>query len=64
MKKYLYLLCLEKNYDVELGNNEETARATLEDIIDELVYLLESYGIDEDEILDYFKEHAEVKEAE
>ena len=62
MKKYL--LCLEKNYDVELGNNDVIAISTLEGIIDNLVYLLQSYGIGDDEILEQVKEQAEVKESD
>lgn len=62
MKKYL--LCLEKNYDVELGNNDVIAISTLEGIIDNLVYLLQSYGIEDDEILEQVKEQAEVEESD
>jgi len=62
MKKYL--LCLEKNYDVELGNNDVIAISTLEGIIDNLVYLLNCYGIGDDEILEQVKEQAEVKESD
>ena len=57
MKKYL--LCLEKNYDVELGNNDVIAISTLEGIIDNLVYLLQSYGVSDEEILEQVEEQAE-----
>ena len=59
-----YLLCLEKNYDVELGKNNGVVIGTLEGIIDNLVYLLQSYRIDEEEILDAFKEETDVVESE
>ena len=62
MKKYL--LCLEKNYDVELGNNDVIAISTLEGIIDNLVYLLQSYGVSDEEILEQVEEQAEVKESD
>lgn len=57
-----YLLCLDKNYDVKLGQNELIVRATLEGIIDNLVDLMRSYGIDEQEILERFKEETDVYE--
>ena len=59
-----YLLCLDKNYDVKLGQNELIVRATLEGIIDNLVDLMRSYGIDEQEILERFKEETDVVESE
>ena len=62
MKKYL--LCLEKNYDVELGNNDVIAISTLEGIIDNLVYLLQSYGVSDEEILEQVEEQADVKESD
>jgi hypothetical protein len=55
-----YLLCLEDNYDVELGNNDVIAISTLEGIIDNLVDLMRSYGIDEQEILERFKEETDI----
>lgn len=59
-----YLLCLEKNYDVELGKNNGVVIITLEGIIDNLVDLMRSYGIDEQEILEQFKEETDVVESE
>ena len=59
-----YLLCLEKNYDVELGKNNGVVIITLEGIIDNLVDLMRSYGIDEQEILERFKEETDVVESE
>ena len=62
MKKYL--LCLDKNYDIELSNHDEISISILEGIIDNLIYLLRSYGIDEQEILEQFEEQTEVAESE
>lgn len=59
-----YLLCLEKNHDVELGKNNGVVIVTLEGIIDRLVDLLHSYSIDDEEILDAFKEETDVVESE
>lgn len=59
-----YLLCLEKDYDVELGKNNGVVIVTLEGIIDRLVELLQSYRIDDEEILDAFKEETDVYERE
>lgn len=59
-----YLLCLEKNYDVELGKNNGVVIVTLEGIIDNLVYLLQSYGVEDEEILEQFKEETDVYERE
>lgn len=57
-----YLLCLDKSYDVELSNIDSVSISMLESIIDNLVYLLQSYGIEDEEILEQFKEETDVKE--
>ena len=57
-----YLLCLDKKYDVKLGQNGMIVRAILEGIIDNLVYLLQSYGIEDEEILEQFREQTDVYE--
>lgn len=57
-----YLLCLEKNYDVELGKNNGVVIITLEGIIDNLVDLLKNYGVEDEEILERFKEETDVYE--
>lgn len=59
-----YLLCLENNYDVELGKNNGVVISTLEGIIDNLVYLLQINGIEDEEILEQFREETEVVESE
>ena len=53
MKKYL--LCLEKQYDIELGEKDYECINNLETMLDNLVYLLQSYGIDDSEILEEIK---------
>lgn len=50
-----YLLCLENNYDVKLGNNDLIAISTLEEIIDNLIDLLQRYGIEDEDILEEFR---------
>ena len=59
-----YLLCLDKNYDIEILENcerfdKETRQQLtideLEGIIDDMKDLLQSYNIDDDEILDIFR---------
>ena len=59
-----YLLCLEKNYDVKLGINNNEVESTLEGIIDNLVYLLQSYGVEDEEILEQFREETDVYKRE
>ena len=58
-----YLLCLEdKRYDVKLGENELIVRSILEDIIDNLVDLLQRYGIEEEDILEEFRGATDIYE--
>ena len=60
-----YLLCLEeKRYDVELGKDERIARCVLENIIDNLVDLLQRYGIEDEEILEEFRGATDIYERE
>lgn len=46
-----YLLCLDKNYDIKISDYED-GRADLEQMLDNMIDLLRSYGIDDSEILD------------
>ena len=59
MKKYL--LCLDKQYNIELGNNESEVLNNLETMLDNLVYLLQSYGVDDDEILAEIENDTNIK---
>lgn len=64
MDKRIYMLCLEKKYDVILSNNNDLSFSILEGIIDNLVYLLQSYGIEDEEILEQIKDQTDVVESE
>ena len=59
MKKYL--LCLEKQYDITLGASENEALFNLETMLDNAIYLLQSYGVDDDEILQTIKDDTTIK---
>lgn len=50
MKKYL--LCLDKQYEIELGENTIEMRFNYDTMLDNLIYLLQSYGVDDAEILE------------
>lgn len=50
-----YLLCLDKNYDIELGQANIEVENNLETMLDNLIYLLQSYGVEDDEILQEIK---------
>lgn len=49
MKKYL--LCLDKQYDIEIGQVNCEIMDNLETMLDNLIYLLQSYGVEDAEIL-------------
>lgn len=59
MKKYL--LCLDKQYDIKLGENDSEVLNNLETMLDNLVYLLQSYGVDDDEILNEIKNDTSIE---
>lgn len=50
MKKYL--LCLDKQYDIELGDATSEMCFNYDTMLDNLIYLLQSYGVDDAEILE------------
>lgn len=50
MKKYL--LCLEKQYDIELGDATSEICFNYDTMLDNLIYLLQSYGVEDTEILE------------
>ena len=65
MKKYL--LCLDKQYDIELGDATSEICFNYETMLDNLINLLKSYGVEDAEILEEIIEDAtatikEVKE--
>lgn len=49
------LLCLEKNYNMGLNKNDNIAMSELESVIDSLIYLLQSYMVDDEEIINTIK---------
>lgn len=56
-----YLLCLDKQYNVKLGDNPITVINNLDTMLDNLVYLLQSYGIEDAEILEILKNDTTVE---
>ena len=56
-----YLLCLDKQYDVKLGDNPVTVINNLDTMLDNLVYLLQSYGVEDAEILETLKNDTTVE---
>lgn len=47
-----YLLCLDKQYEIELGENTIEMRFNYDTMLDNLIYLLQSYGVEDEEILE------------
>lgn len=46
-----YIMCLDNNYAVNFGcDNKDVVIMELEDMLDNAIYLLQSYGVDEEEI--------------
>ena len=64
MKKYL--LCLDKQYDIELGDATSEMCFNYDTMLDNLIYLLQSYGIEDADILEKIIEDttATIKEVE
>ena len=58
MKKYL--LVLDKNYDIELGQANVEVENNLETMLDNMINLLINYGADYDEILEEIKEDTSI----
>jgi hypothetical protein len=56
-----YLLCLDRQYNVKLGDNPITIMNNLDIMLDNLVYLLQSYGIEDAEILETLKNDTTVE---
>lgn len=50
MKKYL--LCLDKQYDITLGDATSEMCFNYDTMLDNLIYLLQSYGVEDAEILE------------
>ena len=58
-----YLLCLDKTYDVNLGN-DYAVKDNLMQMIDNLVYLLQKYSVDDDEILENIQSDLDIEISE
>lgn len=58
--KNAMLLCLDKNYNMYLNDNDRIATSELQSVIDSLLNLLQSYGVDDEEIIDYIKEDTDL----
>ena len=50
-----YYLSLDKNYNVDLGQVNAEIINNLETMLDNMIYLLQSYGVSEEEILEEIK---------
>lgn len=49
--KNIYIMCLDNNYEVKFeNNNKDITIMELESMLDNAIYLLQSYGVDEEEI--------------
>lgn len=55
-----YLLCLDRQYNIELGENNNVVFSNLEQMLDNLIYLLQTYGVDDDEILYEIKQDTSI----
>ena len=55
-----FLICLDEKYNLFLGNNNDMILFNYETIIDNLVDLLKTYGIEDKEILEKIKDDTEI----
>ena len=55
-----FLICLDEKYNLFLGNNNDMILFNYETIIDNLVDLLKTYGIEDEEILEKIKDDTEI----
>ena len=55
------LLCLNNQYELLVNENDKLAVIELEDTIDSLLYLLKSYGIEDEEIIDTIKNETDLE---
>lgn len=56
-----YLLCLDKNYEIELGDATSEMCFNYDTMLDNLIYLLQSYGIEDAEILEEIQKDTTIK---
>ena len=55
-----FLLCLDEKYNLFLGNNNDMILFNYETMIDNLVDLLKTYGIEDAEILEKIKDDTDI----
>ena len=55
-----FLICLDKKYNLFLGNNNDMILFNYETMIDNLVDLLKTYGIEDEEILEKIKDDTDI----
>ena len=55
-----FLIFLDEKYNLFLGNNNDMILFNYETIIDNLVDLLKTYGIEDEEILEKIKDDTEI----
>ena len=55
-----FLLCLDEKYNLFLGNNNDMILFNYETMIDNLVDLLKTYGIEDEEILEKIKDDTNI----
>ena len=55
-----FLICLDEKYNLFLGNNNDMILFNYETMIDNLVDLLKTYGIEDEEILEKIKDDNDI----
>lgn len=55
-----FLICLDEKYNLFLGNNNDMILFNYETMIDNLVDLLKTYGIEDEEILEKIKDDTDI----
>lgn len=55
-----FLICLDEKYNLFLGNNNDMIFFNYETMIDNLVDLLKTYGIEDQEILEKIKDDTDI----
>ena len=55
-----FLICLDAKYNLFLGNNNDMILFNYETMIDNLVDLLKTYGIEDEEILEKIKDDTDI----
>lgn len=55
-----FLMCLDEKYNLFLGNNNDMILFNYETMIDNLVDLLKTYGIEDEEILEKIKDDTNI----